>query len=345
MQISKSCGYLVAAWMLFAAPVLAQDPGAPETSIQFLKAWGTLGTAPGQFNLPVGIALDTAGTVFVTDHYNDRIQHFDADGTLLRCFPVLPCPSGIGVDDAGLLYVTHFAAGAQDMNKPDTGDFVTVYTEDGTLVRQWGKRGTGDGEFNCPGGVAIGKDGRVYIADQTNHRVQVFDKMGTLLLKWGEYGNETGQFGGKDSSYSRTGGPQFVALDAAGNVWTSEGMNCRIQKFSPEGKYLLSWGDSEDTPGTLGGYFALPDGTAGRLQGPIALYFDAKDRLWISSVAGRVQQFAQDGTFLRGIGSGQGDAPGQFYIPHGIAIDPQGHLYVADALNHRIQKFQIPRSE
>ena len=55
----------------------------------------------------------------------------------------------------------------------------------------------------------------------------------------------------------------------------------------------------------------------------------------------RVQCFTPDGKFLFGLG-GSGSDPGQFIHPHGIAFDSHGHLYVADAGNQRIQKFEIP---
>ncbi|HBL47799.1 MAG TPA: hypothetical protein DDZ90_30905, partial [Planctomycetaceae bacterium] len=79
------------------------------------------------------------------------------------------------------------------------------------------------------------------------------------------------------------------------------------------------------------------------LTGPIAVCIDSRDRLWISAVSGRVQQFSTAGKYLRGFGMEQGDDPGQFYAPHGMAFDSQGNLYVVDAYNHRIQKFAVGR--
>lgn len=60
----------------------------------------------------------------------------------------------------------------------------------------------------------------------------------------------------------------------------------------------------------------------------------------MSAVSGRIQQFTKDGKYLRGFGE-QGTKPGQFYGPHGIALDRHGNLYVVDAYNHRIQKFAV----
>lgn len=334
-----------------AAADPAEDP-APK-KITFLKAWGNEGSAPGEFGIPIGIAINAADELFVTDHYNDRIAQYDTEGKLVASYPVESNPGGIGLDNSGNWVVTHFAATTKGMNKTGIKDFICIYSPKGKLLRQWGQHGTADGEFDCPGGVVVAKNGRIYIADETNHRVQVFDGEGKFLFKWGEYGNETGQFGGKSSRNSRTGGPQFIALDSAGNVWTTEGANGRVQKFTPEGKFLLAWGENTDKPGGFGGSFAgfeadaIKAGTTppprGSLQGPIALCFDAKGQLWISAVCGRVQQFTPEGKFLRGLVEAQGDKPGQFYAPHQLAFDSHGDLYVVDAFNHRIQKFRVPR--
>jgi tripartite motif-containing protein 71 len=310
--------------------------------IVFVKAWGQQGTRPGDFHFPIGIAINAADEVFITDHLNNRIQKFDNNGKLLGHFAVLPNPGGIALDRSGNLYLTHILASGK--SKDRTADHVSVYRPDGRLLRQWGESGSGPGQFNCPGGIAVARDGRVYVADQTNHRIQVFDSTGKFLLQWGEYGNKPGQFGGKSSRNSRTGGPQFVAFDAAGHLWTTEGANCRIQQFTPAGKPLLAWGRAEDRPGGFGGYFTgFKTITPKSLVGPIALCFDRDDHLWISAVSGRVQQFTKEGKYLRGLVAEQGCKPGQFYAPHGVALDSAGCLYVVDAYNHRIQKFEVAR--
>ncbi|MSR58512.1 MAG: hypothetical protein EXS05_12800 [Planctomycetaceae bacterium] len=312
------------------------QPGDDVGGARFLAAWGQEGSQPGEFNIPIGIAVNAADEVFVTDHYNNRVQKFSADGKLLDHFAVLPNPGGICVNPAGNLLIGHFPGSRLGTEK--TPDRISVCTPEGKLLHEWGKSGQGEGELNWVGGIAVGMGQRVYVADQTNHRMQVFDADGKFLFQWGKYGGLPGEFGGTEPVLSRVGGPQFVAIDSAGNIYTSEATLGRIQKFTADGKFILAWGDNDDRPGSFGGDFLA---FKIRLKGPIALCIDRKDRLWISSVAGRIQQFSSDGAYLRGFGAEQGSDPGQFLAPHGVALDSRGHIYVVDTYNHRVQKFDV----
>ncbi|MEZ6060231.1 MAG: hypothetical protein R3C19_07715 [Planctomycetaceae bacterium] len=260
------------------------------------------------------------------------MQKFDFNGTHLATIPVIANPGGITADEDGLLYISHFPAGGSDSVK--SGDCISVYDSTGKLLRKFGRSGSGDGELSWPGGVAIGPDGHVYVADQTNRRVQVFDKDGRFLAKFGEYGTEPGQFGGTTNPQSRVGGPQFLTFDHDGNLYTTEGMVCRVQKLTKAGVPLLQWGTNKDAPGHFGGTF-----TGSYLEGPVGITVDADDHIWVASLSGRIQQFDADGKYLGGIQTGQGAEAGKFSAPHGIAINPQGELFVVDSYNHRIQKF------
>lgn len=328
-------------WLIVGAPAalllvaLGVLPAAEVKEPKFVLAWGKKGDNAGEFYSPIGIALSKKDEVYVTDLNNARLQKFTADGKYLGGFDLpLDTPKrktslagGIAVDDKGLIYLSFMGQ-----------DRVGVYTEEGKLVREWGKRGKGDGEFHQPGGIVLGPDGTVSVADQCNHRVQKFTADGKFLAKWGGYGSEAGQFGGPEAAGSRFAGPHFLALDSKGRLYTTEGVRGRVQQFAPEGKPLSAWGDKGTQPG---GFGALKTGYAPNTFGPIAIYVDRHDRVWVSSLNDRVQLFTTEGKYLFGIG-GTGNEPGQFARPHGMAVDSKGHLYVADAGNERIQKFEIP---
>jgi DNA-binding beta-propeller fold protein YncE len=316
---------------LYTPPKLAAEKSH---GARFVLAWGTKGDKPGEFFSPIGIAISSKNEVYVTDLNNARLQKFTTEGKYVGGFD-LPRDNvqrkssqagGIAVDPGGLIYLTFMVQ-----------DKVRAYTDDGKLVREWGRTGQGDGELRGPGGIALGRDGSVYVADQRNHRIQKFSPEGKFLAKWGSYGSGPGQFGAPESAGSRFGGPHFLALDRQGRIYTTEGVRGRVQQFSPEGKPLLSWGNKGDGPG---GFGALKTGFTPHSFGPVAVYVDGNDRIWVSSLNDRVQQFTTEGQFVLGIG-GPGKVPGRFARPHGLATDSRGFLYVADAGNQRIQKFEI----
>jgi DNA-binding beta-propeller fold protein YncE len=300
---------------------------------RFLLAWGKKGKGRGEFHSPIGIAINRKDEVLVTDFHNGRVQTFSAEGKFLAAFPVSPFPGGIAVDRTGTFYVTHFPEFGDDPSRGRGTDKVSVHDASGKRVREWGRPGARPGEFSWPGGIALGPEGRVYVADQTNRRVQVFTPEGKFLFQWGRYGTGLGEFGGNTSPKARTGGPQFLAFDSRGHIYTTEASMGRVQEFTATGKFVHAWGDNSTKPGGFGG-------RPKNLPGPIALCIDRHDRVWVSATNHRVQQFTRAGAYLRGFG-GRGDGPGQFITPHGLALDSRGHLYVVDSQNHRVQTFAV----
>jgi sugar lactone lactonase YvrE len=294
----------------------------------FVLEWGGYGKADGEFDSPVGIAIGPDEEVYVAEFRNQRVQRFTSEGKFLSGFAVQPHAGGVAVGTDGTVYVAHW-----NSNK------VAAYSPTGELLREWGQKGTADGEFQLPGSLTLGPDGLVYVPDQGNSRVQKFRTDGTFVGKFGELGSEPGQFGGEQAPGGRFAGPQFVAFDRPGNVYTSDAALDRIQKFTPDGQLLNYWGSERSEPGGFGPPPVNADGTA-VMGGPIGLCVDGGDRVWVSSTNNRVQQFTNDGTYLRGI-SGAGSGAGQFDVPHGLVLDTRGFLYVCDTMNDRIQKFAI----
>ncbi|HZZ80884.1 MAG TPA: NHL repeat-containing protein [Gemmataceae bacterium] len=327
--MSRRCIQLAIVGLMFLpVQVLAGEPSAPK----FLLAWGKKGDKPGEFYSPIGIAINAKDEVFVTDLNNARLQIFDSDGKHLGGFD-LPrdqpkrrsCQvGGIVLDDNGLIYLTF-------MQQHKVG----VYDWAGKLVREWGKFGKNDGEFNQPGGIVLAPGDTVYVADQCNHRIQKFNTAGKFLAKWGSYGKKPGQFDGMGPQGSRFGGPHFLALAHTGHLYTTEGIHGRVQKFDLAGKALLAFGDKGSQSGGFGAMQTVYDK---QTFGPIGVQVDSHGRVWVSSLNNRVQCFDDVGKYLFGI-TESGAGPGQLTRPHGMAFDSKGNLYVADAGNQRIQKF------
>lgn len=163
----------------------------------FAEKWGATGTEPGKFRQPGDIAVDPAGSVYVSERINHRVQKFDSDG-----FPVtqwgsmgsgngqFAFPEGIATDSAGNVYVA------------DRGNNrIQKFTPEGAFLTKWGSTGTGDGQFLQPNDVAVDAVGNVYVADTGNDRIQKFSETGSS-----SGGGGTGGAGGGGGGAGK-GGP------------------------------------------------------------------------------------------------------------------------------------------
>lgn len=142
-----------------------------------VRTIGRRGGAPGEFNFPTNLFVDTRGRLYVTDTMNFRIQVFDAEGAFINEFGTqgdtpgsLNRPKGVGVDSDGHIYVVD-----SSFNNFQTFD------PEGQLLLFVGSVGRGPGEFFLPAGLYVDDRDRIYVADQGNARVQVFEylKAGT----------------------------------------------------------------------------------------------------------------------------------------------------------------------
>jgi hypothetical protein len=118
---------------------------------KFLLEWGQHGKGEGEFDACVGIAIGKNDEVYTAEFRNQRVQRFTSEGKFLSTFAVQPHAGGLAVDAEGNVYVAHW-----NSNK------VAAYSPTGELLREWGQKGTADGEFRLPGSIAIGPDGLIY---------------------------------------------------------------------------------------------------------------------------------------------------------------------------------------
>ena len=187
----------------------------------FVRTWGTCGPGNGQFEEPWGVTIGDHGLVYVADALNHRIQVFTCEGVFVREWGQghVRYPESVAVDKtSGTMYITDeesglvlctrhgkswrackdmdacfmgLAIGADGLLYADDAQnhCIKVLTLDGTLVRQWGKYGTGDGEFRNPRGVGFAaRSGLVVVCDSGNHRVQLFRPDGSFVCVVGSHG-------------------------------------------------------------------------------------------------------------------------------------------------------------
>jgi sugar lactone lactonase YvrE len=274
-----------------ASPCLGQVP-------PFIAAWGGFGPGDAQFLNPVAVALDAAGVVYVGDDHANVVKRFTRSGTYLSQWPAFD-PKGASIGPDGSIYLSEGGLGAT---------FVGRYTPSGVLVAQWpvGMQATG---------IAVDKDGSVYVADNAGP-LRKFSATGTLLGQWGTQGTGPGQFKFLDG----------VAVDGMGHVYTAEIVNNRVQKFTTSGVYITQWGIG----GSGDGQFNEPVRLVTSLDGALVYVVDNSNS--------RIQVFTNSGSYLGQWGTA-GSGAGQFLNPIGIAVDGVGNVFVADTNNGRIQVF------
>ncbi len=166
---------------------------------------------------------------------------------------------------------------------------------------------------HVPGIAVDGKD-RVYVFTRAEPPVQVYDASGKFLRGWG-----TGHI--KNAHH--------IKIDPQGHVWTTDVGNHVVEKYTPEGKLLLSLG-TRGKAGRDREHFNMPTDVA----------FAPDGGLYVSDGYGnaRVVHFTKEGKY-RGEWGELGSGPGQFSTPHAIAADSKGRIYVADRNNVRVQVF------
>jgi DNA-binding beta-propeller fold protein YncE len=193
-----------------------------------------------RLRVPIGIAVDAKDRVWVADAVGQHVYAFDPDGTVLMALGQqgeMDNPTSVAVDDARhRIYVV-------DSRQHQ----VLIYdTESGQLLSKFGGRGSGDGQFNFPTNVALDREGRVYVTDTMNFRVQVLSPEGKFLATWGEQGNRFGEFLK----------PKGIALDSFQNIYVVDSDFDNFQIFDQQKRLLMYLGGMGRVPGT----FWLPAG-------------------------------------------------------------------------------------
>src|SRR5262249_7341486 len=146
-----------------------------------------------------------------------RIQKFTNDGTFITKWGSsgtgdgqFTDPYGVAVDGNGHVFVSEYVSEPYGYSHR-----IQKFTDTGGFLTKWGSKGTGDGQFHFPTGVAVDVSGNVYVADEYNDRVQEFTNSGTFIRKWG---------------CAEFHFPAGIAVDGSGNVFVGD-FNNRVQKF------------------------------------------------------------------------------------------------------------------
>ncbi len=299
----------------FVRTISSEDDIAHDTTFTQKVANFLSGVAPTPYQVvePDGLAVSDDGSVlYVSDRAQGAVFVFDFGKQ--KFLEVggekggLEWPIGVAVDGENNIYVAEQGEKA-----------IKVFDPSGKPIRS-----ITDPSLERPNGIAIDRERkRLYVADTSHattkeHTVKIFSLDGKLIGKiGGQKGNAPGHFLF----------PTYVWVDNDGDLYVTDTMNCRVQAFSPDGKYIRSYGQRGDAFGQ----FMLPKGVA----------LDSLHNVYVvDSGWSNVQIFNTQGQILLFFG-GRGPLPGMLKNPTALAIDKKNHIFVGDYLNHRVEEYQL----
>jgi len=292
-----------------------------------VEGWGRLPEGYA-FVEATSVAVDASDNVYVFNRGTHPVIVFDREGRFLRSWGegVFRRAHGITIGPDGTLWMTD-----------DLHHTIRQFTPEGKLLLTLGDPDQpstlyGGKPFNRPTHVALcPRTGAVYVSDgYGNARVHKFDPKGRPLTSWGEPGTDPGCFNV----------PHNIATDAAGLVYVADRENHRVQIFDGNGQYLAQWNNLHRPCGLA----------ADARQGDIFFIGELGSDLAVNAqapnIGNRVSIVSIKGELISRVGDRvEGDKPGQFVAPHGVATDSHGDLYVAEVSYTRRGRHENPPRE
>ena len=141
---------------------------------QFMRTFEAKGELGRNLILPQGISTGPDGNIIVADAGNDRVVVFTPEGRVLLTLHGDQLDPWHCVSHGNRFFVS-------DWNE----NCIKVFSDQGDFLYQFGREGTGDGEFDCPAGLAVDKSDRLVVCDSDNNRIQLFQLDGTFCCKFG----------------------------------------------------------------------------------------------------------------------------------------------------------------
>ena len=288
--------------------------GSGDYQYELVEDWGELPEG-FEWHQVAGVAVDSGDNVYAYNRSAHQMMVFDRSGSFLSTWDeTFAGPHGIhiGPDDCVYLadrdahVISKYSLDGRLLLRLGTGQpSETGYTTNAEPVP------TAAGPFNLPTGIAVTDEGDIFVSDgYGNSRVHRYDATGSLILSWGLPGKvNPGDFHL----------PHGIGLDHDRNVLVCDRENGRIQVFDEDGEFLeMFTGFRQPTDICVG-----PEG-----------------EIYVPELQGRVTIIDSDGEVLSQWGGERSHRPGEFWAPHGVAVDSHGDLYIGEVLEgQRLQKF------
>ena len=282
---------------------------------ELIAEWGEHGEGEGQFISPLGLTVDSADNIYVTDLSLGRIQKFTSDGEFIAMWGEtgkgegqFDIPWGIAIDKEDNVYVSEML-----------NDRIQKFTSDGEFIAAWSTRLNRLRLLSMPQGVAVDSEGNVYVFHVAQllpfftlpyHCIQKFNPGGFLSKKWA-YWNIA----------------MALAVDSEGNLFAPGFIFGEIHKFSAEGVVLDRWGSCRITSGEVACF-------------PSAIALDSEDNVYVTDyLYYNIKKFTADGEFITSWKIETSEGFTSHPTPYGLAVDSEGCVYVVDGATETIKKY------
>src|SRR5213593_2815483 len=306
--------------------------------------------ASAQLGLPVDVAVDSGGNLFIADRGNYRVRQVNSAGVITSVAGIgddggpalaaqLNYPNMSVMDSAGNLFVAE--TDNQRIRKVTPWGTITTIAGNGS----WGFSGDGgpatSAQLNYPGTVAVDAGGNIYIADTRNDRIRKVSPSGMMTTIAGTGGGGFGGDGGP-ASLAMLNYPWGVTVVNNGNLFVADTLNQRIRRIGPDGIIQTAAGH-----GTRG--FSGDGGPAvsAQLAEPSGVAVDGSGNLFIADTDNeRIRKVTPEGIITTVVGNGMQGFSGdggpalsaQLAYPNSVAVDGAGDLFIADTNNQRIRR-------
>ena len=213
-----------------------------KTTGKYISRFGGKGDDDHNLDKPEGIAVAPNGHIYVADYNTGYVKVYDKNYKWVKTFSDYGSEPGENIKSEfmdiykGRLYM------------PEAGNHrVNIFDLDGNFIALFGDGGnTGpddaEGLLNNPEAAKVSSEGKIYVSDLKNDRVQVFDLNGKFLFGWGKTGSGQGEFKA----------PAGLAIDKNDNIYIAEIGNNRVQVFDKKGNFITMWGTKGAGDGQFG---------------------------------------------------------------------------------------------
>lgn len=294
-----------------------------------ITTFGSQGSGANQFNSPTGVYMSSNGLVFVADQNNHRLQIFTQTGNSFVNYASFGSlgtgneqfnlPTSVCVPGDGKIYIA-------DQNNHR----LQVLTMDGVNIGYYTSfgittiSGSANNQFNYPGDVSVSTDGKIYVTDYYNHRIQVLTQSGTAI----GYYTTFGSFG---SGTNNLNYPTNAQVASDGKIYVADTQNNRIRVLTQTGTNI----------GVYSSFGTLASGSSNTtLNNPLGVNVASDGKIYVTDQFNfRIQILTQSGTnigYYASLAGVSGTASNQLNGARAIAVNSEGIVYVADRGNHRI---------